>query len=262
MLAEHALADQAQQLRLEGQRGGDVILQMVGRPAIAGGGVPRGGAGMDGERQAVPLGRRPDRPEQPLAQRHVAHGQHHHLHEARIAGAALDFRHRQLGALGGDDDGGAQPLLAVEPFGGDPVVQRAGQRRGQVFVAQPLDAVQAVENGRLRAETVEHMRAQRGQIGAGPAAAGRAPVGAAMRRRAGGETHQVEPVDAAHHDLRAPVIVEIGQQSGHAGQRRMHVAIDAAEGRSPHVTPLPAAAGGYIRLHRWAGAGPWRDFRG
>ena len=98
---EHALMDQAQQLGLEGLGVADDILEVVGGPAIAGGGVAGGAAGVDADRQAVARGGLEDRPVLPLAERGVADGEQQHLHETGIGGAAVDLGRRRLAGPAG-----------------------------------------------------------------------------------------------------------------------------------------------------------------
>ena len=138
----------------------DDVLEMVGGPAIAAGGVAGGGAGVDADRQAVALGGRVDRPVLRMAERGVAGGEQQDLDEAGVGGAAVDLGGGGVRVLRGDDDRGAKPGFAVEPLGGDPVVQRGGQGGGEMPVEQGLDAVEAVQDGEARAEAVQHVAAQ------------------------------------------------------------------------------------------------------
>ena len=157
MLGEHALADQARHLRLEALRLRRVILDVIGRPAERRHRVAVGRTGMDADRQSVALGRGIDRPEVPPSKRHLLHRQDQHLDEAPVLGAALDLVHRVFGVLHRHDDGGAQPRIAVEPFPGDPVVERAREGRRHVLREQELDAIEAIADRQARLPAVEHL---------------------------------------------------------------------------------------------------------
>ena len=100
---------------------------------------------MDADGEPQPFGRRIDRPVGALAERHVAHDQHQHLDEALVLGAALDLGDRFFDALGGDHDRTAQPRILVEPFLGQPVVQRAAERVLHVLGEHHLHAVQGLQ---------------------------------------------------------------------------------------------------------------------
>ena len=124
---------------------------------------------MHADGQAVFLGGLVDRPVGAAAERHLAHREHQHLHEALVVREPLDLLHRQIGIVQRQQDRGAQPRLAVEPFLGDVVVHRRDQRRRHVLVEQRDRAVQHVADGEARAEGVERVRAQKIEIAAGKA---------------------------------------------------------------------------------------------
>ena len=84
---------------------------------------------MDAERQAVALGGGIDRPQVAAAERRLLHGEHEDLHEAPVLGAALDLVDRVFDVLRRHHDRGPQARIAVEPFLGDPVVERAREGR-------------------------------------------------------------------------------------------------------------------------------------
>ncbi len=224
-LVEHALGDQADELGLKPRRLADIILHIVRGPADGGGRMVLRAAGVHPDRQSVPLGRRVDRPVQPPAERRVAAHQHQHLHEAPIGGAALDLLDRELGVAGVDKDRGSQARVAVEPFARHPFVHRAGKSGAHVLAEHRERAVQAVADRVARAECVERLGLHGFQLRGGVPLL-RPPIGAGVAgivRRIGGE---VEAVDAPADHLLAPVLVEIGQQIGHPGRRRMDVAVD------------------------------------
>ena len=154
---EHALADEAAELGVEAQRLGGVVLQVVGRPPRAGERVVVAAAGVDADREAVALGGGIDRPVHRLAERVLAHRQHHHLHETLVAGAPLDLLHRPLDRLDGQHGRAQQARVLVQPFGRQPVVERAREGGGQVLVAEGLDRKQRIADGMREAEAVERL---------------------------------------------------------------------------------------------------------
>ena len=158
VFGEHAFGDQARHLPLKALRLAGVVLDIAGRPAERRHRIAVVRARMDADRQAVPLGRREDRPVMPPPERHLLHRQHHDLHEALVLGAALDLVDRVFDVLHRHDDRGAQARIAVEPFLGDPVVQRAMEGARHVLVVDELHAVEAVQDREARAPFVEHLR--------------------------------------------------------------------------------------------------------
>ena len=91
-LLEHALGEEAQQLRFERRRLRDVILHPVRRPARRGRRMAIGAAGVNADREPVLFGRRIDRPIGAAAEQHLAHGKQQHLHEAAVGREPLDLR--------------------------------------------------------------------------------------------------------------------------------------------------------------------------
>ena len=147
-------------LSLKALRLAGVVLDIVRRPAERRHRVAVVRARMDAERQPVPLGRREDRPMMPPPERHLLHRQHHDLHEAPVLGAALDLVDRVFDVLHRHDDRGAQARIAVEPFLGDPVVQRAVEGARHVLVVDELHAIEAVADRVARVPLVEHLARQ------------------------------------------------------------------------------------------------------
>ena len=157
MPGEHALDDQAGQLRLERLRLGDVILDVIGAPADRGRRVVIARAGMDADGEAMPLGGGVDRPVGAFSQGHVAHDQHQDLDKAMIGGATLDLGDGFFDALHGDDDRAAQPGILVEPFLDQPVVQRPAEGVGHVLGKHHLHAVERVADTEGDLEGVERL---------------------------------------------------------------------------------------------------------
>ncbi len=209
MPREHALDDQAGQLGLERLRLRDIVLDVIGAPADRCRRVVIGGTGMNADRQAEPFGRGIDRPIEALAERHVAHDQHQHLDEARVLGAALDFRDRFLHALGRYHDRAAQPRVAVEPFLGQPIVQCAAERILHVLGEHHLHAEQRIADAIADLERIERLPLEVSQVRARLTLC-RPPVRPRGDRRVGriGLRHQIG--HAARGHLVAPVIVQIG----------------------------------------------------
>ena len=93
-----------------------------------------------------------DRPVMPPPERRLLHRQHQHLHEALVLGAALDLVDRVFDVLHRHHDRGAQARIAVEPFLGDPVVERAREApRAMSSLKTQLHAVEAVAGSRCSA---------------------------------------------------------------------------------------------------------------
>jgi len=79
MPREHALDDQAGQLRLEGLRLRDIVLDVIGTPPHRRRRVMIVAAGVDAYGQAQPLGGGIDRPVGAFSKRYVAHDKHQDL---------------------------------------------------------------------------------------------------------------------------------------------------------------------------------------
>ena len=103
-------------------------------------------AGVNADRQAVAFRRAVDRPVLPPAQREFGLRQHQHLDEALVLGAAVDLLGGELRAVHRHDDGCAQPRIAIQPFRGDPPVDRTAQRRPTgprcAVIAAPFSTLQ------------------------------------------------------------------------------------------------------------------------
>ena len=224
---------------MEAERLGGVVLQVVAGPARAGDGVVVAGAGVDADREAVALGGGIDRPVDRLAERLLAEHQHQDLHEARIAGAALDLLHRALGRLHRQHHRAPEPGVLGEPFRRQPVVEGAREGRGQVLVAERLHREQAVADGMGEAEAVE--RRLRGLDGIGIGAA-LAPVGAHGERRIGRIGDGLPRVDAAHLGDMAPALVHIAPERARRRHARVEVAVDGAGPVVAQVAFLPCSA--------------------
>ena len=195
---------------------------------------------MDADGQAMAVRRRIDRPMGALAKGLLAHGQHQHLHEARIARPALDLLGGEIRVVQGHNDGGAQARVAVQPFRRDPVVDGGADHSRHILAMEGHAPIDAIGDGGGGAEEVEMPVFQDGEVAA-RAPSGRAPVGADHDRRIGRIARHVpaDSVDAARDELLAPVAVEIGQQRLHGGHGHMHVAI--------HSPALEEAAAGALR---------------
>ena len=173
------------------------------------------------------LGGGVDRPQVPAAERRLLHGKHQDLHEAPILGAALDLVDSIFGVLRRDDDRGAQPRIAVEPFLGDPVVERAGEGRGHVLAEQEAYAVEAVQDRQSRLPAVADLGGEFGRRHGGPPVLA-APFRPRRQRRVGRIGDGFERIDAALLHRLAPKVVE-ESNCLHVGHGRMHVAIDGVE---------------------------------
>jgi len=142
---------------------------------------------------------------------------------------------RQWPAVHRHDDGGAQAVILVQPFPGNPVVDGAAEGGGEVLAEDRRRAVQDVADGVAGLEGVEGWRFQEGKIGAGVALGGLS-VGAGVDRgvRGEGAGGVVVAVEAAHLDVGAPILVQVGDEHLHAGQGRVDVAVDRAGRGSGH----------------------------
>ena len=140
-------------------------------------------AGVDADRQIVLHRGFVDRPIIAAPEQHLVHREKLHLHEPRVSGSEFDFLRRVMRVLCGHDDAGAQPRIAIQPFGGNPVVHCTAQCLRQVLAVHGLATVQAVDDGGAAVEAVERLALQHCEVGAGLALCG-PPVGAAGDRRA------------------------------------------------------------------------------
>ena len=244
--AEHAFIDQAQYLGLKRLRFGEIILVAIRRPADRTRRGAVGAAGMDADGKAMLLGRGIDRPVRTLAERYIAHDQHQHLHETLVLGAALDLGHGFFHALRRDHDRAAQPRILVEPFPGEPVVDRAAERILHVLGKHHLHAIERI------ADTVSHTKAiQRLALHVVIARAGfslrRPPVGPRRDRRIGRIGLRDQIGHAARRHLVAPVVVHVGQQAGQMRNGGMQIAIHAAGKRRRHgVSSFATAASRHL----------------
>ncbi len=112
---------------------------------------------MDADRQIQSFGGAVDRPVDTAAERQLAHLPHQHLHEARIGGDALDLLRGEFGAVHRHHDGRAQAVILRQPLGGEPVVDRAAHRGGQVLAEDRRRAVQDVADRVACAERIESL---------------------------------------------------------------------------------------------------------
>ena len=224
---EHPFRDQAVQHAREAGGPGDVILQVIGRPAQIGRRMPVRTAGVNADRQIELLRHAIHRPVHPPSQRDFLHFPDQHLDEAGIGGAALDLLRREVRAVHRHHDRGAQAGVAIQPLLHHPIVDRPAKRRRQILAENRLGAVQHVADGVFRAKPVQGLSAHRVEIGAGVSLGG-LPVGPRVDRRVHGEGGGVVVValQPAHAEMGTPVIVQIRQQGSGGGQGGMDVAID------------------------------------
>ena len=237
-LPEDALGNQAGERSLEGGRLRGVVLGEVGGPADRRRRVPVGGAGVEGDRQARALGGGVDRPVDAPAGRRLTHHRQQHLHEAPVLRRAFDLLRRKLRGVGRHEDGGAQARVAVQPLGPEPVVQRTGEAGRHVLGIEHRRAVEAVENGKARAEPVHRVAQQAGGVAAGPpvAVAPVRPAGERRIRRPGDGLQLVQP--PMPRRIR-PVRLQVRQQRRDRRRRRMQVAVYRAGGQGGHSAAAP-----------------------
>ena len=144
-----------------------------------------------------------------------------------------------------DHDRGAQPRIARQPFGCDPVVDRLAEGRRHVGIVHRLRAVEHIADRVAGAELVERPALHHRKIAAG-LAIGRPPVGPAGQRHVRRIAGEIEAIDGPAHDLFFPVIVEIRQQRG---ARSAHGGMDiAVDPRGRHRCSLGR--------HSWRQIGP------
>jgi hypothetical protein len=151
------------------------------------------------------------------------------------------------------DDRGAQARLALEPLGGEPVVDRPGDRQVAVRVVDALDGVGAVEDRGRRAPGVERLLAQPIEARPGRSAAGRRGVGTGRGRRprVGRVVRALEPRLA---DVLAPEIGQPWEERLDRWDDRVDVAVDdvaqRASAASTSVTwlDLSTACAGMIAV--------------
>ena len=118
--------------------------------------MPEGRTRMDADRQAMALGGSEHWPPLPATERRLLHGEHLHLHETLVLGAALDLIDREFDVLRRHRDRGAQARIVVEPFLGDPVVDCARDRPRHVLAEDQFRAVEAIEDRRAHPPSVEY----------------------------------------------------------------------------------------------------------
>ncbi len=224
---EHALGDQAGELRLEAGRLVDVVLGEVARPADRRDRMAIGAAGVDADRQPVALGGGIDRPVLAASERQLAADQQQHLHEAAVGGDPFDLGRGQIGIQHRHDDGGAQPVVAVQPFARDPVVDGAAEDRGDVVAERHLRAVEAVQDAEPGAERGKCLGGQ--PVGRGGALALRVtPVGARAERIDAWVGDRDQLVETAPNDRFAPVVVQERQQGLQPRNGGVQVTVDRA----------------------------------
>ena len=163
-LLEHALGEEAQQLRFERGRLRDIILDAMGRPARRHRRMAVGAAGVDADGEPELFRGGVDRPIGSAAQQHVAHREQQHLDEAAVRRHALDLGDRVRGIVHRHQDRRAQPRLAVEQFLPDPVVDGGAERHRHVLVEQRDRAMQHVADGEAGAERIERLAADHVEV--------------------------------------------------------------------------------------------------
>ncbi len=133
---------------------------------------------------------------------------------------------RQIRRLHRHHDRGAQPRVARQPFGRDPVVDRLAERGGHIGIEHRLRAVQHIADRVAGAKLIERAALDHCEIAAGLAVGG-SPVGPAGQRHVGWIAGEIEAIDRSAHDLLFPVIVQIRQQRGAGSAHRgMDIAVD------------------------------------
>ncbi len=226
-LGEHAFADEARELRLEGERLVDVVLGVIGGPADRRGRVPEAAAGVDADGQPVPRRGRIDRPVVAAPERRLAADQHQHLHEALVVGPMLDLVDAAFDALHRQHDRAPEAGITIEPLARQPRVQTAAQAGRKILVEKRLHAIERIADGKPGVPAVENLCAHDVDVG-GSLAGLRTPVGPRRQRRArrivpGFEIRQARLVD----DFR-PVLGKMRDEALHPGNGGMDIAVDGA----------------------------------
>src|SRR6266513_3046378 len=98
----------------------------------------------------------------PAPERRLLHGEYQDLYEALVLGAALDLIDGVFGVLHRQHDGGAQARIAIEPFLGDPIVERAGEGRRHVLAEEETHAIEAIADRNPGAPAVADLRRELG----------------------------------------------------------------------------------------------------
>ncbi len=127
--------------------------------------MPEAAAGMNTDRQIMPLCSSIDGLQMPSSERRLVHCQHQHLHETPILGAAFNLVHGILDILEQDHDRGAKPRIAIQPFLRDPVVERAREGFGHILVERKLHTIKAIADRKTRLPTIQNLFSQSRWIG-------------------------------------------------------------------------------------------------
>src|SRR5579872_2031075 len=239
-LIEDALGHKAVEHAGKAGRLRDIVFDIVGRPAEGARRMAKATARMDADWQVKAFRGLVDRPMLPSAKRHLGHRQHQYLHEAPIVGAALDLGHREIRTVRRDNNRGTQPGIAIEPFGGDPVVDGTTEGGRQVFTEHDLRAVKRVADDEARLKWFQHVIAQLVELRSRKAAF-RAPVRPAIERSIWriGTQFEVITLDAAANDVLAPIVLEIGQQGACAWHGKMDITVDRTDCGRIHDLAYP-----------------------
>ena len=153
-----------------------------------------------------------------------------------MAAEPLDLRHRQRGVLARNADRAVEAVVLLEPVGERPVVERAGERAGElVELGAARGLVDRVEDRRLDRPGVEQLLAHEVEVAAGDAAVRGPRVGAARERaRPRGEVADrvgiAEPVAAV---VAGPAARQEALEDRVRGEHVVHVRVDDRREPSP-----------------------------
>jgi hypothetical protein len=159
---EHALGHQAEDLALGDDLGvAEVVLEVGVREAARGRRAGRPAPGVQADHEVVPGGRLVYPVEALVAPRRLVAHREQHLHEALVAAEPVDLLDGGVGVERRDQERCPQAVVAIEPLGLQPVVDRARERGLVVDVAADVEARDAVEDGPAHAGGVEQLGGER-----------------------------------------------------------------------------------------------------
>src|SRR6185312_12946735 len=229
MTLEYALQHDARQRGLLALRMAHHLLDVVAGPARRGDRIAAEAERMDADRKARLLGGLIDRPVAALAQRLDIAAEQQHLNEIAVAGALADFGGGRRAVLVGDHDRSLETAVLAGPLGDLPVIDRAGQRRAQILVANALSGLQRAQHSERDVMRVEMLLLHERQRRALRSALRRTGVTARrirLRLRVGWTLHHaLVGMLAVGFEMLMPAAGQIGIEVLQALARRMNVAI-------------------------------------
>jgi hypothetical protein len=232
---EHALADEADEVRLERQAAGRVPLHVEGGPAHRGRRPHDAGAAeVHADDEAVALARLPHRVVEALPVGRARSARDERLDDVRVRADPLDLGDRPGDALQRQDHRALEARVVAQPVLDQPVVRRARERLGEVDVRHERQVVERPGEDRRRDPVLVQVVAHHVAVRARGRAVGGLHVVARALLADDRRVHRLGPGQrpvARGLDVRDPALGHVRQEVADRPGRVVHVAVDDAPRR-------------------------------